>query len=72
MIYKSKEGARAVEERYRAYLAHWPVPSEHLRLATRQGETFAVAGGPPDAGHLPLGQTSRILEFLRAPEKRRA
>ncbi|MEU9885247.1 alpha/beta hydrolase [Sphaerisporangium sp. NPDC051011] len=54
MIYKSEEGARAVEERYRAYLARWPVPSEQLRLPTRQGETFVVACGPPDAPPLLL------------------
>ncbi|GAA0371140.1 alpha/beta hydrolase [Microbispora corallina] len=47
-VYRSDEGARAVREGYRAFLERWPVPSEHLRIPTRQGETFAVACGPPE------------------------
>ena len=53
-IYKSEAGRRAVEERYRAFLAHWPVPSEQLLLPTREGETFVVACGPQDAPSLLL------------------
>lgn len=48
-IYKSEAGGRILEERYRELLAVWPVPSEHLRIPTREGETFVVASGPPDA-----------------------
>ncbi|MFG1703081.1 alpha/beta fold hydrolase [Nonomuraea sp. M3C6] len=51
-IYASPEGARAVERRYREFLGRWPVPSEHLRVPTGQGETFVVACGP--AGAPPL------------------
>src|SRR5437867_11807001 len=53
-IYKSQDGARAVEERYRLCLSHWPVASEHLRVPTREGETFVVACGPADAPPLML------------------
>lgn len=48
-IWKTPEGAAAVRERYRAFLAHWPVPSEQLTLPTRHGDTFVVASGPKDA-----------------------
>lgn len=48
-IYKSAEGARVIEGRYRELLALWPVPNEQLRIPTREGETFVVASGPPDA-----------------------
>ncbi|MFI7135223.1 alpha/beta fold hydrolase [Nonomuraea sp. NPDC050153] len=51
-IYASPEGARAVERRYRELLERWPVPAEHVRVPTGQGETFAVACGP--AGAPPL------------------
>jgi pimeloyl-ACP methyl ester carboxylesterase len=53
-IYRSADGARAVEELYRAFLARWPVPNEQLRLDTREGETFVVACGPPEAPPLLL------------------
>jgi pimeloyl-ACP methyl ester carboxylesterase len=53
-IYTSPEGARTIEERYRELLAAWPVPSEHLRVPTREGETFVVASGPADAPPLVL------------------
>ncbi len=49
VIWDSPAGQQAVQERYRAFLGHWPVPSEQLRIPTRQGETFAVACGPPQA-----------------------
>jgi pimeloyl-ACP methyl ester carboxylesterase len=51
-IYKSPEGERAVRERTAQWLAHWPVPSQKLRLQTREGETFVVACG--DEGAPPL------------------
>jgi pimeloyl-ACP methyl ester carboxylesterase len=49
VIWDSPAGQQAVLERYRAFLGHWPVPSQQLRVPTRQGETFAVACGPPQA-----------------------
>jgi pimeloyl-ACP methyl ester carboxylesterase len=49
IIYASAEGARAIEQRYRVVLEQWPVPSEQLTIPTREGGTFVVACGPPDA-----------------------
>ncbi len=53
-FYRSAEGARAVEARYRAILARWPVPNQQLRVATREGETFVVACGEAGAPALLL------------------
>ncbi|GAA2904675.1 alpha/beta hydrolase [Streptosporangium fragile] len=53
-VFTSPEGASAVERRYREYLESWPVPSEHIRVPTGQGETFVVACGPRDAPPLLL------------------
>ncbi|MEV6655453.1 alpha/beta fold hydrolase [Nocardia fluminea] len=49
MIYKSDEGRRLVEQRYREHLDAWPVPREELRIDTGIGETFVVASGPVQA-----------------------
>jgi pimeloyl-ACP methyl ester carboxylesterase len=51
-IYKSAAGERLVRERYLAFLKHWPVPHQHIRIPTNQGETFVVVSGAEDA--LPL------------------
>ncbi|MGN5240044.1 alpha/beta fold hydrolase [Rhodococcus sp. SJ-3] len=48
-IYRSEAGGRRIMQRYREQLSAWPVPAEHLRLDTRQGETFALASGHLDA-----------------------
>lgn len=48
-IYRNAAGGEAVRGRYAAFLAQWPVPSEHRRVATSQGETFVVACGPEGA-----------------------
>jgi pimeloyl-ACP methyl ester carboxylesterase len=53
-IYKTEDGRRAVEERYREFLSRWPVPAEHLHVPTTQGETFVIACGPSDAPPLVL------------------
>ncbi len=53
-IYKSTEGERLVRERYLAFLAHWPVRSQRVRVPTRQGETFVMISGPEDAPALLL------------------
>lgn len=53
-IYKSAEGRRVVEQRYREHLDAWPVPREELRIDTSVGETFVVASGPVDAPPLVL------------------
>ena len=51
-IYKSAEGERLVRERYLAFLKHWPVPNQQIRIPTNQGETFVIASG--DEGAPPL------------------
>lgn len=48
-IYRTPAGGDAVRARYAALLGRWPVPSEHRRVATSEGETFVVAFGPEDA-----------------------
>ncbi len=57
-IYKSAAGARAVQERYLELLSRWPVANQHLRVPTREGETFIVACGPERAPPLMLFQGS--------------
>jgi pimeloyl-ACP methyl ester carboxylesterase len=53
-IYKSPEGERLVLDRYQAFLRHWPVPNQQLRVPTSQGETFVVISGALDAPALLL------------------
>ena len=48
-IYKSVDGERAVQERYRAFLRYWPAANQQLHVPTREGETFIVACGDPNA-----------------------
>ncbi|MEN3539666.1 alpha/beta fold hydrolase [Microbispora sp. ZYX-F-249] len=53
-IYVTIEGERELRERYQELLTRWPVPSERLRIPTREGETSVVASGPPEAPPLLL------------------
>jgi pimeloyl-ACP methyl ester carboxylesterase len=53
-IYKTDEGERRVRERYLAFLKHWPVCNQQIRIPTSQGETFVVACGPEDGPPLLL------------------
>lgn len=53
-VYKSDLGKSRIEEGYRSFLDMWPVPAEHLRVPTREGETFVVACGPETAPPLVL------------------
>jgi len=53
-IYRTESGRAAVKQRYREILRLWPVPSQHLTVPTREGDTFVVACGPPDAPPLLL------------------
>jgi pimeloyl-ACP methyl ester carboxylesterase len=46
-IYKSEEGQRLVESRYRDLLTRWPVPSDQRLISTSFGDTFVVACGTP-------------------------
>ena len=54
MIYKTEAGAREIRRRYEQTLAAWPVPAEHVRVPTREGETFVLVCGPADAPPLVL------------------
>jgi pimeloyl-ACP methyl ester carboxylesterase len=67
-IYTSPEGARTVAERYRELLDAWPVPAEHLHVPTREGETFVVASGAPDAPPLVLLHGSGSNTLMWAPD----
>jgi pimeloyl-ACP methyl ester carboxylesterase len=53
-LYKSIEGERAVRDRYLEILKRWPVANQQLRVPTREGETFVVSCGHPDAPALLL------------------
>lgn len=48
-IYTSPDGERELRTHYRRALESWPVPADHLRVPTGQGETFVLACGPRDA-----------------------
>ena len=67
-IYTSPDGARAVEQRYRELLDGWPVPADHLRVPTREGETFVVASGRADAPPLVLLHGSGSNALMWAPD----
>jgi pimeloyl-ACP methyl ester carboxylesterase len=53
-LYKTPESERAVRERYLEILQRWPKPNQQLRVPTRQGETFVIAGGKEQAPPLLL------------------
>ncbi len=53
-IYRSEAGGQRIRERYEQALRQWPVPCEHRRVPTREGETFVVACGPEQAPPLVL------------------
>lgn len=53
-IYKTEAGANQIRQAYREMLGAWPVAGEHLRVPTREGETFVVASGPEHAPPLVL------------------
>ncbi len=44
-LYKSVSGEKAIMAFYDAVLAHWPVPHQEVNIATRYGNTFAIASG---------------------------
>ena len=48
-IFRNPAGEQAVLERYRQFLAFWPVPNTQLKIPTRHGETFVVASGREEA-----------------------
>jgi pimeloyl-ACP methyl ester carboxylesterase len=63
-IWKSDEGKRAVEARYREILNLWPVPNEQMTLPTRQGDTFVIACGPEGAPAVFLFHGSASSSFM--------
>jgi pimeloyl-ACP methyl ester carboxylesterase len=54
MIYKTEAGGREILRRYEQTLADWPVPAEHRRVPTREGDTFVLTSGPTEAPPLLL------------------
>ena len=64
-IYKSAEGERKVMAMYDAVLAKWPAPHDDLKIATRCGQTFVIAGGIPSNPPLILlqGASSNALSW---------
>ena len=66
-IYKTEAGGRALEARYRELLALWPVANEHLRVPTREGETFVIASGEKSASALVLlhGAGGNSISLIR-------
>jgi pimeloyl-ACP methyl ester carboxylesterase len=54
VIYKTEAGGREIVRRYEQTLASWPVPAEHRRVPTREGDTFVLVCGPDDAPPLLL------------------
>src|SRR3974390_2319697 len=66
-IYKTEAGAIALAKRYRELLKLWPVPSEHLRVPTVQGETSVIASGDKAAPPLVLlhGAGGNSLMWMR-------
>jgi pimeloyl-ACP methyl ester carboxylesterase len=53
-IYKSSEGEQLVKEKYRQFLAYWPLANTQFHLSTSQGDTFVIACGPEGAPALVL------------------
>ncbi|QYN34280.1 alpha/beta fold hydrolase [Pseudonocardia sp. DSM 110487] len=67
-IYTSPAGARTIEAKYGELLAGWPVPAQHQRVPTREGETFVVASGPADAPPLVLLHGSGSNALMWTPD----
>lgn len=65
-IYKSAAGEQAVMALYDKTLATWPVPHTTATLATRHGDTFAIASGPETAPPVILlhGAASNALAWM--------
>lgn len=57
-IYRSPEGARAVQESYAQLLDQWPLAHERLCVPTRHGDTFVLTCGPETGPPLILLQGS--------------
>jgi len=66
VIFKTEAGEREIRRRYEQALTDWPVPAEHLRVPTREGDTFVLACGPDDAPPLLLlhGSGSNAMMWM--------
>ena len=64
-IYRTAEGQQVVMALYDQLQAHWPVPSETIRVATRYGETSCIVSGEAAAPSLVLlhGANSNALAW---------
>jgi pimeloyl-ACP methyl ester carboxylesterase len=49
LVFRSERGKQLVHDQYRRLLNDWPTPHQQLRVATREGQTFVLACGSPDA-----------------------
>jgi pimeloyl-ACP methyl ester carboxylesterase len=63
-IWRSEDGRRAVEARYREILKRWPVANTQFHVPTREGDTFVIACGPDDAPPLLLFHGSASNSFM--------
>jgi pimeloyl-ACP methyl ester carboxylesterase len=66
-IWKTPAAGQAVLDRYAQFLAHWPQPSEQLRVPTSQGETFVMASGRADGPAVVMlhGSASNSVVWMR-------
>ncbi|GGT17127.1 hypothetical protein GCM10014713_07660 [Streptomyces purpureus] len=53
-IYSSPAGEEQIQRNYEEALAAWPVFAERVHVPTRQGDTFVLASGLPQAPPLVL------------------
>ena len=63
-IYKSEDGARAIHDRYREILSHWPVANHQFTVPTRAGDTFVIACGAETAPPVLLFHGSASNSFM--------
>ena len=63
-IFKSEEGAKAIQARYREILNLWPAPNRQFTVPTRAGDTFVVSSGREDGPPLLLIHGSAANSFM--------
>lgn len=63
-VYKTEEGALAVQSRYRDFLDRWPVTNERIKLSTCEGDTFAITCGPKEGPPILLLHGSATNSFI--------
>jgi pimeloyl-ACP methyl ester carboxylesterase len=67
-IYRTSAGALEVQRHVDAVLADWPVPYDGITVPTRNGDTFVIASGPPDAPPLIALQGSAASAVMWRPQ----